>query len=341
MKTLTACAAALLLLTAAPATAAPMTEAEAALIVERGDRDKRDTDLDDSRMPARALAFARLEGGDRVLDMFAGGGYYTELLARAVGPDGRVIAQNPAAFGARERIKAAVEQRNYGERVPNAAVMNVDFMQMQLAPSSIDRAFFHLVYHDLYFESAEFGLPRTEPQIVLSELHRALRPGGSITVIDHVGDGDDPRTDVQATHRIKPDIVLNDFRKAGFRLAAREAFFDNPADNHAKSVFDPALRGKTDRFAMRFVKAGDPGAEETAAADIPAYGAGECDASAVADFLGKMPSAVDPDTLKRAFSASMLRMHKSGDAVTMDFRTDRVNVETSPETGEIVRIYCG
>ncbi len=320
-----------------------ITQADAARIVDSSGRSDADTALDDSRMPARTLAFMGIARGDRVLDMLAGGGYYTELLARAVGPEGFVIAQNPAAFASRDAIREALAVRDYGSRLKNVAAMNVDFMNMGLAPNSIDNVLFHLAYHDLYFESTEFGLPRTDPQVVLARLHKALKPGATITVIDHVGDGADARADVEAAHRISPFIVKRDFEQAGFKLVAEETFFDSPDDDHAKSVFDPALRGRTDRFAMRFAKAGDPnsGAEVTMTEDVPEFGAGDCNADPIMTMVG---ASLDGDmrvAALRESGARTLRVYETGQPVTMDYRTDRLNIETDPETGRILRVSCG
>ncbi|MGB3723251.1 MAG: I78 family peptidase inhibitor [Pacificimonas sp.] len=343
-------------LLAASATAAPafsahhetVTAADAAKVVDNPDRLDYDRNLDGSRLPARALAFMRLEAGDRVLDMFAGGGYYTELMARAVGADGFVLAQNPPSFAARDTIQEALEYRRYGDRVKNAAALNTDFMSLPLAPNSIDNVLFHLVYHDLYFESAELGLPRSDAQVVLAKIHKALRPGATVTVIDHVGDGADARADVKATHRIAPAIVARDFEQAGFKLLAQESFFDNPEDDHAKSVFDPALRGKTDRFAMRFGKAGDPNsapavalAETDIEADVAEYGAGECDAGPLSAMVGKALNMEGRAEALAKSGAKTLRVYSTGDAVTQDYRTDRLNIEMLPNSDEVAAVSCG
>ncbi|MGB7405732.1 MAG: methyltransferase [Pacificimonas sp.] len=231
---------------------------DAAMLVDMADRPQADRDLDGSRRPVVALAFMNIEEGDRLLDVFSGGGYYSELLSHAVGENGSVVAHNPTGFALRDTIRSALGQRDYGGRLPNVVALNAEFDDMELAPDSLDGALFHLVYHDLYFESAELGLPRSEPQILLGKLHNALRPGGTVTVIDHVGVGDDPRAESEATHRINPDTVRRDFQQAGFVMVEDMSFFENPADDGMRSVFADGLRGDTDRFAMRFAKAADP-----------------------------------------------------------------------------------
>ena len=340
------------LLLASAAVAAPMTETDVAPLLERSDRLEADRDLDAARMPAKAVAFMQLEEGDRVLDLLAGGGYFTELMARAVGPDGFVIAQNPAGLAQQERIRAAEEVRGYGERLPNAAAMDRDFSRLVLAPSSLDAALFHLTYHDLYFEDEALGLPRSEPQQVLAALHRALRPGGTVTVIDHTGAGEDPRAEAEAVHRIDPARVLQDFRQAGFGLVDRQSFFENPADNPARNVFDAEVRGATDRFAMRFAKAGDPNVEfaeengmaDGAEEDIPVAGdvAGtNCDAGAVEQYVGERFAEDLRKRIVEAAGASAARVNEQGDMVTMDYRPDRLNIVLEPGTRNIAELKCG
>ena len=327
--------------------AAPLTSSEAQRIVAAPDRGEADTALDADRMPARTLAFMQLEEGDRVLDVFAGGGYYAEMIARAVGPAGRVLAHNPTAFSKRDNIRAATMQRGYGEaRLPNVSALNRDFMSLYLAPNSIDAALFHLVYHDLYFTSAQYGLPRTEPQTVLAELNRALRPGGQVTIIDHTGSGEDPRAEVEAVHRIDPARVVEDMRQAGFEIVAYETFFENPDDNPSINVFDPAVRGKTDRFAMRFAKTGDPNvrfpAEPIMIADATSSPGGDlCAPAAAANFVGQRFDDSLRAAILAATGAATARAYEDGDMVTMDYREDRVNIVLDGDTGLVTDVKCG
>jgi predicted methyltransferase len=113
----------------------------------------------------------------------------------------------------------------------------------------------HLVYHDAYWESAQYKLPRVDPNYVLRSLWDAMKPGGIVAVIDHVArPGGDTRAVVEATHRIDPAVVRADFERAGFVLEAELNLLRNPADDLARNVFDPAIRGRTDRIVYRFRK---------------------------------------------------------------------------------------
>ena len=107
---------------------------------------------------------------------------------------------------------------------------------------------------DSYWQSDKFGIPRTDPDAFVKTLYAATKPGGIVGIIDHVGPAGDTRAVVDKLHRIDPAVVKADFLRAGFVLEAQSPLLANPADDHSKLVFDPAIRGKTDRFLYRFRK---------------------------------------------------------------------------------------
>lgn len=208
--------------------------------------------LDAGRKPAEVLAFLGLKSGMAAADIMTGSGYWAEILANAVGPRGKVTAFEPAQFyndPAEQKIwKALTERRT-----------DIDFVRYPFESwSAGDRKFdfvmLSLNYHDLYWESSQYGIPRTDPQAFLSALFAAVKPGGVVGIIDHVGAPGDTRTVVDKLHRIDPAVVKADFERAGFRLEASSPLLANPADDHSKLVFAPEIRGKTDRFLYRFRK---------------------------------------------------------------------------------------
>jgi len=243
---------ALALLFVGPA-AARGPAADVAAAVAASGRPKEATDLDAGRRPAEILRFMGLKRGDRVLDYFTGTGYYAEIMARAVGPKGIVVGWNSAGFGRREPVVAALQ--DIRGRNPNTAFYSTPTTAIALAPNSFDFAMLHLVYHDAYWVSAEFGLPRIDPNSVVQAIWHAVKPGGTVALIDHAAPpGGDTREVVAKLHRIDPAVVRADFERAGFVLEAETDLLRNPADDHGKNVFDPAIRGKTDRFVYRFRK---------------------------------------------------------------------------------------
>jgi predicted methyltransferase len=137
-------------------------------------------------------------------------------------------------------------------REPNVKLVT-DF-RASMAPNTYDFAMIHLNYHDFYWESEKFKVPRTDPNQVLAALYAAMKPGGIVAIVDHVGPAGDTRAIVDKLHRIDPETVKADFQRAGFVLDGQSDMLRVSADDHTKNVFDPAVRGKTDRFVMRFKK---------------------------------------------------------------------------------------
>ena len=227
--------------------------ADVAAAVASEGRPKEARDLDEVRKPAEVLRFMGLKRGDRVLDYFTGTGYYAEIMAKAVGPQGHVVGWNAPNFARSERIKAALA--GIKERAPNTAFYSTPTNAISLAPNSFDFALLHLVYHDAYWESAQFGLPRIDPNAVVKAIWDSVKPGGTVAVIDHIATpGGDTREVVDKLHRIDPAIVRADFERAGFVLEAQSEMLRNPEDDRSKNVFDKEIRGKTDRFVYRFRK---------------------------------------------------------------------------------------
>ena len=239
------------LLAAAPNALAHAAPARIAAAVASADRPEEARKLDDSRKPAQVLGFLELEAGDRALDVMAGSGYYTELMAKAVGPRGAVVALEPPVF---IDDKSKAEWAKLRERAPNVSLLTQMPGDMTLAPSSFDFALLHLVYHDFYWQSEKYKFPRMEPDAALKKLYAAMKPGGVVGVIDHVAKPGDTRQIADKLHRIDPETIKADFARAGFVLDGESDALRVPSDDVAKLVFDPSVRGKTDRVVYRFRK---------------------------------------------------------------------------------------
>ncbi|MCP1468988.1 putative methyltransferase [Sphingobium sp. OAS761] len=208
--------------------------------------------LDESRKPAETLAFLGLASGMKAADIMTGSGYWAEIMADAVGPAGKVTAFEPDQFYTKpdeqEKWKAIVASH------PDIDWVRYPFEAFSAPASSFDFTIINLSYHDIYWQSDKFGIPRSDPAAFVAALYAATRPGGIVGIIDHVGAPGDTRAIVDALHRIDPAVVKADFAAAGFVLEAESPLLANPADDHSKLVFDPAIRGKTDRFLYRFRK---------------------------------------------------------------------------------------
>lgn len=245
-------------LTAVPiaASAAP-ANVEAALA--NPDRIEQDRDEDDARQPVRLLGFLGLEQGDRVLDFVAAGGYYSELMARAVGPEGFILAHNPPLFIEGFQMRPGLDARGYGERLPNSISYEYAVDETPIEPNSLDFALFNMVFHDFWYVPAEGAPPvSSDPAAVLASLYAGMKPGGIVGIVDHVGiAGSDPLEETQRAHRVDPAIIRTMMTEAGFVLDAEADFLRNPEDDHQMNVFNPEIRGQTDRVVYRFRKPDD------------------------------------------------------------------------------------
>lgn len=253
MRKYGAIALAVLVLTAPLAAKTLSSTPDYAAAVAASGRPESATKLDAVRKPAELLRFMGLKRGDHVLDYFTGTGYYAEIMARAVGPQGHVVGWNSSGFGRNEQVKTALA--GIRERAPNTGFYSTPTTAISFAPNSFDFALLHLVYHDAYWESVQYGLPRIDPNTVVRAIWDSLKPGGTLAIVDHVAvAGGDTREVVEKLHRIDPAVIRADFERAGFVLEAESNLLRNPADDHSKNVFDPSIRGNTDRIVYRFRK---------------------------------------------------------------------------------------
>jgi predicted methyltransferase len=234
-----------------PEVAADQTAIEAALASP--DRPAADREQDERRRARDVLAFLGVKAGWRVLDAFSAGGYNTELLARAVGVKGQVIAYNNPPYA--KFAAKGIAERYKGERLGNVRQITAEVDDLELAPASLDGALFVMSYHDTYWRPKDGGFDRTSPPQLLGKLYTALKPGGVVVVQDHVAKaGGDPAVDADKLHRIDPALVRRDFEKAGFTFDGSSDVLAHPGDDHTRLVFDEMIRGKTDQFVFRFRK---------------------------------------------------------------------------------------
>jgi predicted methyltransferase len=243
MTTLRSALALALLALSAPALAKPSDFAAA---VAQPARDAKERALDAARMPAEVLDFAGIKRGQVVVDYFTGSGYFADMFATAVGPKGTVYALNPTSFHDPKDFPAKLA------RHPNLRVLVADVPALQMAPASVDTLFNHLNYHDLYWESDKFKFARVDVPPVLAHWFSMVKPGGHVVIVDHMGPAGDPRDVVERLHRIDPERVKADMAAAGFVLEAESDLLRRSEDGLDKGVFDPAVRGKTSRFMLKF-----------------------------------------------------------------------------------------
>lgn len=237
---------------AAPAAAepaAPQIEPSAAIADSaRPQSDKKD---DERRKPAAALEFFQVEPGMAVFEIEAGAGWYTELLSRAVGPGGSVVMHNFQGF--LNFVGEQIAVRLSDNRLANVRQSISTFDALDAADGSIDLVTWVQGPHELYFRPDD-GAMLGDPSKSYAEIYRITRPGGVFAVIDHSALAGAPETSGNDLHRVDRAIVVAMAEKAGFKLEAESDFLANPDDPRTITVFDPAIRGYTDQFALRFRK---------------------------------------------------------------------------------------
>lgn len=203
---------------------------------------------DDARHAGEILAFAGIKPGDKVADFIMGSGYWTRILSPLVGPEGHVYAYQPKEF---IDFRAAYADE---QKAAVAGHANVTASSDPLAsfafPEKLDAIITVQNYHDLHLKSAPPGAALA----ITKKLYDALKPGGTLLVVDHVASADPGFAVPQTLHRIDPAAARAEIEKAGFQFDGELPVLRNPADPHTASVFDPSIRGKTDQFVYRFRK---------------------------------------------------------------------------------------
>jgi predicted methyltransferase len=221
-----------------------------AATISNSARPAEDIARDAARKPAAMMAFAKVKPGKTVVDMLPGGGYFTRVFSKAVGPKGHVIALVPDEFAksypkAAEAVTAMAAEPAY-KNVEVAIRALTD-----IAPAgTADVVWTAQNYHDLH--SAK--LPPQVTGAVNAAVFSALKPGGYYVIIDHSAAAGSGMRDVDTLHRIDAEALKAEVIAAGFIFDGESKALATKADDRSKNVFDPAIRGKTDQFAYRFMK---------------------------------------------------------------------------------------
>lgn len=228
---------------AVPAMAA---SSDLASVLSDARRPVTDTARDAARKPADMLVFAGVRSGMKVLDLIPGGGYFTRLFAAAVGSEGHVYAYQPTEFDSflkgKEPPVTAV-----AATYPNVTLVRASLNTLSV-PEQLDLIWTSQNYHDL----KNGGVADTAA--VNRAVFAALKPGGVYIVLDHAAEAGSGTRDTGTLHRIDEATVKAEVMAAGFELAGESNMLRNPADPHTLAVFDPAIRGSTDQFVLKFKK---------------------------------------------------------------------------------------
>lgn len=205
-----------------------------------------DTALDPARKPAETLDFVGVKPGMKVADFIPGGGYFTRIFAKAVGPTGKVYAvTNPPPANAPNPPAIRAVAKDY----PNVQVVEAGVASFTL-PEPVDVFWTSQNFHDLYLTRFNLDVPA-----VVKQIYAAVKPGGEFVVLDHAAAaGADVVPTANTLHRIDPAAVRKTVEAAGFKFEGESKILANPADDHSKNVFDPSIRHHTDQFILKFRK---------------------------------------------------------------------------------------
>jgi len=199
------------------------------------------------------IRFARADAGSNVIDVWPGGGDWTRLFSDIVGPGGRVYSFVPAELAHFKsdpvgRMRALA--REPGRE--NVEVVSADLVALPGSSRPADVVWLHLFYHDLH--TALLQTRGATPAGFNRAAYERLGPGGVYVIVDHVAAAGTGTSHAESLHRIEPAAVRKEVEAAGFALDAESTVLANKDDPHSVKVFDPSIKGKTDRFAYRFVR---------------------------------------------------------------------------------------
>jgi predicted methyltransferase len=213
-------------------------------IVAAPDRSEADRKNDERRRPVELYGFTGARPGMKVLDMGAGGGYSTELLARAVAPGGTVYSQTPP-----DLFPGAIKA--YAARAQSPAMKNAVRVErsfedpLPAGVGGLDLITFFFFYHD----TVHLGVDRAKMN---RRLFDALKPGGILVLADHSARPGDGANVTKSLHRIEESVVRRELEAAGFQLVSEGNFLRNPADPRDTPVTKNTV--PNDEFVLKFRK---------------------------------------------------------------------------------------
>ncbi|HTW38290.1 MAG TPA: hypothetical protein VMD49_06960 [Steroidobacteraceae bacterium] len=241
--------AAVLLLSVAGARAAGHVPEYITKAVDDPARPDADKMVDAERKPAAVLAFSHVKPGDTVAELMPGRGYFTRMLSVIVGPSGHVYAIVPASRpGMRMDMGAAAKAIAADPHYANVTVLTTLFGESFELPAPVDLVWTTDNYHDFH------NGPHADIAAFNKKVFDALKPGGIFLVVDHAGAAGTDATQTSTLHRIEPAAARKEIEAAGFKYVAHSSALHNPNDPHTARIFDPSVRGHTDKFMYRFEK---------------------------------------------------------------------------------------
>jgi len=214
-------------------------------------RPEADRNADVDRKPEETVAFSGVKPGEKVVDLWPGGGYFTRIFSAVVGPKGHVYAVPPS-----KRPNAPADAPDPGARVQaiaadphysNVSVVATPLTEMKL-PEPVDLVWTSRNYHDFH------NIPNLDVSAIDKAIFNALKPGGVFVVLDHAAEKGSGFRDTSTLHRVDPEAVKQEVVAAGFKFEGQSEVLRNANDPHTEKVFEASVKGKTDQFILKFRK---------------------------------------------------------------------------------------
>lgn len=231
-----------------PAFSADMSPIEQS--IASPERTAADRERDVREKPSEVLAFAGVKPGMTVVDLFAGAGYYTELLAGVVGSTGKVLSVNNVPY--EQYSKDGVKARFTEGRLKNVERRLIEASYINFPPRSVDLIVICMSFHDAFWIDENEGWPEINTDGLIDSMKRMLKPGGQLLIIDHNAPAGTGREMAGKAHRLNEDFVKKTLSSRGFKLEKEYDGLRNKDDQLDKLVFDPAVKGKTDRYVQLY-----------------------------------------------------------------------------------------
>jgi predicted methyltransferase len=214
-----------------------------------------DRERDARDKPQQVLELAGFKKGMVIADVFGGGGYYSEILSGVVGSKGKVLLLNNGPYDA--FTKKFLTARLADNRLPNVQYSVVPNDKLGLAANSLDGALIVMSYHDLFYDDAEGGWPKIDDVAFIDQIVAALKPGARFLIVDHSAKAGSGISDSKALHRIEEQYAIAELKARGLQWVGSIDVLRNKDDQRSLSVFDPAIKGRTDRFVHVYRKPKD------------------------------------------------------------------------------------
>jgi predicted methyltransferase len=206
---------------------------------------------DARRQPDKVLSFLEVKPDMRVLDLFSGGGYYSEIVANIVGEKGHVDAHNNTPYI--NYIGVEKLEKRYGNgRLTNVQQLHQEANALALCEACYDRVLMILTFHDLYHVDTEHGWDKIDAPVLMAKIRASMKADGVLGIVDHVAPAGSPEETGNSTHRIDPQLIKDKMAQWGFSFVGEANFLRNPKDTGELPMWDASVKGKTDRAVMKF-----------------------------------------------------------------------------------------